>query len=305
MSKDRKPYLLLILCAMLSLAATACFRDSAEGIGEQPVAGPLSSPTQTGTQNATATPTLAAASVNQISTEPAPDTFALTATELIGRLTRDAAMMLTTQAFEAGIGATETPLPTATREPLPTPLPVTRATLVPGADCIHQIRAGDTMYLLSTAYGVSVEAIANANNIADPSRIQVDQRVTIPRCGTTGFIPPPTATPPVTSVPEAVPSTEQAEAVVATDGEDDGSASAAVQEAQAKILSNAQINIPSSTPVQSAEIPAAGSRTYTLRQYDTLYDIAQQFDTTIDEIAALNNITNIDDIKIGDVLLIP
>ncbi len=44
----------------------------------------------------------------------------------------------------------------------------------------HQVRAGETLYRISKAYGVSVDDIVAANRIADPARIEVGQRVRIP-----------------------------------------------------------------------------------------------------------------------------
>ena len=306
MSKQ-KPYYLLLLCAVLSLTATACFRDSAEGIGEPPVAQPLSAAT-TVIEETDTLPTAAGTSVSQISTEAPPDTYALTATVLIQRLTQDAAGIATPPPLETAVDATSAPAASTAPTAAPTLIPIIRNTLVPGADCVHEIRAGDTLYMLSLAYGLSVEAIVNANGISDPGRILVEQRITIPECGTTGFIPPPTTAPTVTDQPELpaaspTPAVAAAAAVDAGDGE--SAVDPLVQEAQQRILSNARINIPANTGAQNAEAIPTGSRTYTLRQYDTLYDVAQRFDTTIEAIAELNGIVNIDDVKIGDVLQIP
>lgn len=302
MSKRRKPYCLFILCAMLSLVATACFRDSAEGIGEPPVAQPLSATTVI--EETDTIPTVASTSVSQISTEVPPDTYALTATVLIQRLTQDA-VVVTAQASETEVKATAAPAATTAPATLPPTVSIIRATLAPGADCIHQIRAGDTLFMLSLAYGVSVDALANANGISDPSRILVEQRITIPQCGTTGFRPPPTTAPTLTSQPEAQP-TEQPTAAAEDDAEDSEAAvDPLIQAAQRRILSNARINTRADAASQNAAAIPTGSRTYTLRQYDTLYDVAQQFDTTIEAIAELNGIIDIDDIKIGDVLQIP
>jgi lipoprotein NlpD len=44
----------------------------------------------------------------------------------------------------------------------------------------HRVRAGETLYRISKAYGVSVDDIVAANRIADPARIEVGQRVRIP-----------------------------------------------------------------------------------------------------------------------------
>ena len=315
MSKHRKPYYLFILCAMLAMMTTACFRESAEGAGEAPVAQPLSAatdtePTQISETRIEATkveetsaeptvmPTAAETSVSQISTEAPPDTFALTATVLIQRLTQDAAAAATQTPESSDAAALA-----ATRPPVSTPVPIIRNTLAPGADCIHQIRAGDTLYTLSQAYGVSVESLTSINSISDPNRILVGQRMTIPKCGTTGFIPPPTSSPTPTDLP-LPPTEEPIIAATAAGAEDSAAGDPLVQEAQQRILNNAQINTRADGAAQSEAVPT-GSRTYIVRQYDTLYDVAQLFDTTIEEIARLNSITDLDDIRMGDVLQIP
>ena len=324
MSKHRKPYYLFILCAMLAMMTTACFRESAEGAGEAPVAQPLSAATdaeptpisetrieatkiEETSAEPTVMPTAAETSVSQISTEAPPDTFALTATVLIQRLTQDAAAPLDTFALTATVLiqrlTQDAAAVAATRPPVSTPVPIIRNTLAPGADCIHQIRAGDTLYTLSQAYGVSVESLTSINSISDPNRILVGQRMTIPKCGTTGFIPPPTSSPTPTDLP--LPPTEQPIiAATAAGAEDSAAGDPLVQEAQQRILNNAQINTRADGAAQSEAVPT-GSRTYIVRQYDTLYDVAQLFDTTIEEIARLNSITDLDDIRMGDVLQIP
>lgn len=315
MSKHRKPYYLFILCAMLAMMATACFRESSEGAGEAPVAQPLSAATddeatpigetrieatkiEETSAEPTVMPTLAETTASQISTEAPPDSYALTATVLIQRLTQDAAAAVT-QTPESS----ESSGLAATRPPVSTPVPIIRSTLAPGADCVHQIRAGDTLFTLSQAYGVSVESLTSVNSISDPNRILVGQRMTIPKCGTTGFIPPPTSTPTPTDLP-LPPTEEPITAATAVGAEDTAGGDPLVQEAQRRILNNAQINTRADGAAQSEAAPT-GSRTYIVRQYDTLYDVAQLFDTTIEEIARLNDITDFDDIRMGDVLQIP
>jgi len=442
MSKHWNRYYLIILCVVLSLIATACFRDSAEGVGAQPVSELLASetpipfepeeteeivleideteevilevegteevileieeteelvldieeteevvlqiptetatdepvlvvptqtptdepvlvvPTQTPTITTTATPNLrgtqavlnaptptitidplflrltpseepgvggivvvgntvpGGTAVAQDATEEPPDNFSLTATALIGQLTEDAAAVATTQAFEAGIGTTPTLPPTATTDPLAvvtaTPLTAQGGTgLVPGADCVHQIRRGETLFKLSLAYGVSVNEMASASGITNPSLVLIGRRVTIPGCGTTGFTPPPTSVPVPTATidPNAGTTTNtttntQAQAAVPGAGNSTATTDNLAQAAQQEILNNAQADIQANAVAQGAA-PATGSRTYTVQQYDTLFQIAQNFGTTVDAIAVLNGITNINQITMGDVLQIP
>ncbi len=48
-----------------------------------------------------------------------------------------------------------------------------------------------------------------------------------------------------------------------------------------------------------------GGQTYTVKDGDSLWDIAKKFGTTVDAICQANNITNPDLIKAGQVLIIP
>lgn len=68
---------------------------------------------------------------------------------------------------------------------------------------IHQVVAGETLYAIAQDYGVTVEAIAEANGLEDPNRLQVGQELVIPNAST-GPTPTPTMTAPIsqTRLPE-------------------------------------------------------------------------------------------------------
>jgi len=59
------------------------------------------------------------------------------------------------------------------------------------------------------------------------------------------------------------------------------------------------------TPVPHTPTPNTGQQTYTVREGDSLSSIAAKFDVTEKEIQEANHISNPDDIKAGDVLIIP
>lgn len=61
-----------------------------------------------------------------------------------------------------------TPLPTSTFTPSPTPV-------------VYVVQAGDTLIGIAKKYGVSVEAIQEANAILDPHRLQIGQELLIPQ----------------------------------------------------------------------------------------------------------------------------
>jgi putative chitinase len=53
------------------------------------------------------------------------------------------------------------------------------------------VQRGDTLYSIARRYGTTVQAIALANKIANPSLIYVGQQLTIPGGSTTPPPPPP------------------------------------------------------------------------------------------------------------------
>lgn len=57
------------------------------------------------------------------------------------------------------------------------------------ADFCHTVRAGETLSGIGRLYGVSVNAIAAANGLANPNYIYVGQRLTIPSAGSGGGAP--------------------------------------------------------------------------------------------------------------------
>jgi len=48
------------------------------------------------------------------------------------------------------------------------------------ADVTHTVRPGQTLFSIARSYGVSVEKLASANNIKDPSHIEAGRRLVIP-----------------------------------------------------------------------------------------------------------------------------
>ena len=303
MSNIRKRYGLGISCVVLGLVATSCFRDTSEAIERQPVAREVASPTVMIKAEDLATQIPDVIVEDAISSEAPPDTFALTATALIARLTELAESESTDVPSNISVVEEE---PAAEDEPpvvVATAVPVVRSTVVPGEDCVHEIRAGETLFMLSLAYGSTVDAIAEASEIVNPDRVAIGQRITIPECGTSGFAPPPTSLPPPTADTNAIESTTETELEIAAvdDGEE---RTVLIQQAQDALLNNAQSGISGGFSALSAETPTP-SRTYTVQRGETLLEIALRFNTTLEVLAELNGITDVDDVDAGDVLQIP
>lgn len=281
----------LALIAMSTLLA-ACFREANEALEEQPVARAYPSPTAVVEASPTEPPP--SDTPEATPTAQAADQFALTATAIIAEQTQPASSVDAAPSGDASAGSGS--------QLLATSQPIVRATIPPGEDCVHEIRAGETLFQLSLAYGVTVEAIARASDIANPDRIGVGQAVTIPECGTTGFIPPPTSVPVEEIQAAAAPAATEAPVVEIASSDD--TRSALVAQAQEALLVNADFD---SLEAFSAQLSgtATPSRTYTVQQNDTLFEIAARYGTTVEVLAALNGIADVDSLNAGQVLEIP
>jgi LysM repeat protein len=86
------------------------------------------------------------------------------------------------QVLEIPVGPTATPPPPGPTPtagpPQPTPTPTT-----PPAQQLYVVQPGDTLTRIAARFGVSVQAIVQANNIANPNLIYVGQVLVIPGAG--------------------------------------------------------------------------------------------------------------------------
>ena len=84
------------------------------------------------------------------------------------------------------------------------------------ADTVHVIQPGDSLYRISLQYGVTIDAIVQANNIVNPNLIVAGHELIIPGVdgpATGQPLPAATATPSPTT-----PTTLPAHAIVVEDG---------------------------------------------------------------------------------------
>lgn len=114
----------------------------------------------------------------------------LTATFIVGEATQR--WIRETQTAEAPFLV---PTFTPTNDPFVVQPTATTGPVFFGSDCVHEVVQGENLYRLSVRYGVLVNDIARASGITNIELISVGQRLTIPGCGTTGQVPPPTSIP--------------------------------------------------------------------------------------------------------------
>jgi LysM repeat protein len=200
------------------------------------------------------------------------DGIAMTATYIVEQATQVIGATLTQQAINAGAVPI---VPTADPNVVVATQPAS-VSIVPGADCIHEVRATDrNLFRIAQNYGLTVEEIARASGIVNADLIFVGQQLTIPGCGVTGAVPLPTSTP-------------------------TGGAGNTAQ--------NVNITPPPGvtfTPIPAGDTVTSVGRTHTVRQGETLFEISLRYGTTVHSIAAVNGLANINMIYIGQNLTIP
>ncbi|MGB2693713.1 MAG: polysaccharide deacetylase family protein [Dehalococcoidia bacterium] len=113
-----------------------------------------------------------------------------------------------TASLEPTTFATSTAVVTApaegTSSPTETPAaPAATATTKPPSTTTYEVQPGDTLYAIARRFGVTVNALAAANGLADPSQINVGQVLRIPKGGVVSP-PPPTSPPPSNGGPATV-----------------------------------------------------------------------------------------------------
>jgi LysM repeat protein len=225
----------------------------------------LDNPTATETASPSNTPIEVAQGSDPFA-QPTQDPFEITATYLIQKATLDFVLPTTQAAQALGIGlTTPTDIPTATQFGLVAPVSSI------GTDCIYEVRAGDTLWNISQRFGLSVMDIVTPNGISNFNLIVVGDRLTIPRCGTTGYFPPATSTPIPSITPYGFGQTTDANAAT------------------------------------FQQVPVTCVSQYTIQQYDTLFTLSVRFGVAIQSIMNANSDKIYDPgrINMGDSICIP
>lgn len=148
-----------------------------------------------------------------------------------------------------------TPTPTATVEVVPaTPSPTAPPMITPVVPQVkyHTVQPGETAWDIANEYGVTLEALVAANELADPNRLEPGQQLVIPEADDT--------------IPEESSPTE---------------------------------------PSSEGQGIGSSQQTHTVAAGDSLWSIAAQYDTTVDEIATLNDLDPEGILTLGQELLIP
>lgn len=142
----------------------------------------------------------------------------------------------------------------------------------------YVVQAGDSLSVIAQRHGVTQQALLRANNISNPDRIQVGQELAIPAGDR--------------RVPPARPSTPQPAR------QEPAAAQRPVPTAPAPVRE------PEATALPPATGSPAGTQTYTIEIGDDLLSVASEFNVSIADLRAANNLDS-DILVPGRVLIIP
>jgi LysM repeat protein len=184
-----------------------------------------------------------------------------------------------------------TPTPSATPSATPTSLP-------PGEQIIYVVRSGDTLYSIARRFGVSLQALAQVNNIANPRYIQVGQRLIIPR----GGVPQPTPLPDPNPTAYVVQRGDTLYSIARRYGTTVEAIAMLNRIANpSRIYAGQRLIIPGGT----APTPPPSGQVHVVQRGETLYSIARRYGTTVWAIAIANHLPNPNVIYAGQRLAIP
>ena len=166
---------------------------------------------------------------------------------------------------------------------------------------IHVVRWGETLGSIAARYGVTVNAIMQANGLTNPNYVYVGQTLRIPTAGAGPFVPP-SGTTYVVKWGDSLGSIAYrygitVEALMAANGLTNPNF---IYAGQTLVIPGAS---PAPLPAPAAPPPAVTY--YTVKWGDTLESIAYRYGTTVAAIMQANNLANSWYIYAGQVLAIP
>lgn len=176
---------------------------------------------------------------------------------------------------------------------------------------VHVVQRGETLYRISQAYGISIDVIAAFNGIADPTNIQVGQRLLIP---ISEDVQPDVATSHVVQPGETLRSIAELYGLTT---EELAVRNELVDVNTIYVGQILNLDLPSTaTPsaVPATQVAAISNDNqddnrsqllYTVKSGDTLFRIATRFGLTVNDLARANSISDPTLIYSGQQIIIP
>ncbi|ABR46768.1 Peptidoglycan-binding domain 1 protein [Alkaliphilus metalliredigens QYMF] len=186
----------------------------------------------------------------------------------------------------------------------------------------YTIRAGDTFYSIATTNNIPLDALLTANPGVNPDRLMVGQVICVPR-----NTPPPTTACPTLRVGSRGPDVERLQRLLRDNGYDPGPIDGifGTRTQLAVIAFQRDLNIvadgivgprtwtglgvdctaPPVPPTPPSPTCPTGTTPHTIVAGDTFYNLAIQYNTTVDAIRRANPNVNPDNLQVGQRICIP
>ncbi|WFA08124.1 LysM peptidoglycan-binding domain-containing protein [Tissierella sp. Yu-01] len=168
-------------------------------------------------------------------------------------------------------------------------------TTCPSGSFAYTIRSGDTLYLLAIRYNTTVEAIMRINPGIDPNNLQIGQVICIPE-----------TTPPTRCPQGSFEYTiRQGDTLFSIANRYNTTVNAILALNPGLDPNNLRVGQIICVPEETPSRCPAGSFEYTIRQGDTLFSIANRYNTTVNAILALNPGLDPNNLRVGQIICIP
>ncbi len=168
------------------------------------------------------------------------------------------------------------------------------STQCPPGSFVYSVQAGDTLFRLAQTYNTTVNAIIAINPGINPNALQIGQRICIP-----GAAP---VVCPENSFPYVIRSGDTLFALA----QRFGTTVASIIAINPGINPNAlQVGQTVCIPGEPTVTCPAGSFSYTIQRGDTLFALAQRFNTTVSAILAINPGLDPNALQVGRIICIP
>ncbi|MGI6686522.1 MAG: LysM peptidoglycan-binding domain-containing protein [Bacillota bacterium] len=159
---------------------------------------------------------------------------------------------------------------------------------------IYTIRSGDTFFSLASRFNTSVDAIVAANPNVDPNNLQVGQQICIPVPPTPGPCPGGT-----------IYTIRAGDTLFALANRFNTTVNAILEANPGLDPDNLQVGRRICIPVPPTPGPCPGGTIYTIRAGDTLFALANRFNTTVNAIVEANPNIDPNRLQVGQQICIP
>ena len=179
------------------------------------------------------------------------------------------------------------PTATATLEPTFTPTPV------PAGEITHVVQPGDTLLSIAARYGSTLAAIMNRNGLRDPHLLRVGQVLIVPVGGALAETPPPGT---VQHIVKAGETLAQLARLYRT-------TTAAIRSANPGLQDPDHLTVGMVLTITIGTEPPA--RTHVVRRGESLASIARRYGVSLQALVQANGLVDPNQLRVGQVLVIP